>query len=144
MRLLFAGLAALVAVAFAAPSIAQDEKRQRPLPTTKAKPGTIAYCHSLKTASSRSACLKRVSAKAPPRPPPRRPRRKKPKKPATTATAAKQPDVGELLPPSAAPAAAPPGYVDRSAIAAEDHLVFAASLRPPHLGRATWPPILLR
>ena len=31
----------------------------------KPKPGTIAYCNTLKSTSSRSACLKRVQAQAP-------------------------------------------------------------------------------
>ena len=108
MRLLIAGMAALVAVAFTAPSFAQDENAPAPVPTTKPKPGTAAYCQSLKTSSSRSSCLKKVSAKAPPKAAPTTTTAaKKTKKPATTPSAAKQPDVGQLAPPSAAPAPAP-------------------------------------
>ena len=48
-------MAALAAVAFAAPSFAQDEAAApAPVPTAKPKPGTAAYCQSLKT-SSRAA-----------------------------------------------------------------------------------------
>lgn len=64
MRLLLASVATLAAVAFAAPSFAQQETAPTPTPAAKAKPGTTAYCNTLKTASSRSACLKRVHASA--------------------------------------------------------------------------------
>ncbi len=106
MRLLIAGMAALVAVAFAAPSFAQDENAPAPVPTAKPKAGTAAYCQSLKTSSSRSACLKKVSAKATPKAAPTTTTAaKKTKKPATTTPAApKQPDVGQLAPPAYAPA----------------------------------------
>ncbi len=107
MRLLIAGMAALVAVAFAAPSFAQDENSPAPapVPTAKPKAGTAAYCQSLKTSSSRSSCLKKVSAKATPKAPASTTAAKKTKKPATTTPAApKQPDVGQLAPPAAAPA----------------------------------------
>ena len=86
MRLLIASLAALAAVAFAAPSYAQtqdDSRAPAPVPTAKPKPGTAAYCQSLKTSSSRSSCLKKVSAaprpRRPRRPPPRR--RRRPRRP---------------------------------------------------------------
>ena len=53
MRLLIASLAALAAVAFAAPSYAQTQDDSSPapapVPTAKPKPGTAAYCQSLKT-----------------------------------------------------------------------------------------------
>jgi hypothetical protein len=108
MRLLIAGMAALVAVAFAAPSFAQDENAPAPVPTAKPKAGTAAYCQSLKTSSSRSACLKKVSAKATPKAAPTTTTAaKKAKKPATTTPATpKQPDVGQLAPPAYAPAPA--------------------------------------
>ena len=108
MRLLIAGMAALVAVAFAAPSFAQDENAPAPVPTAKPKAGTAAYCQSLKTSSSRSACLKKVSAKATPKAAPTATTTaKKTKKPATTTpTTPKQPDVGQLAPPAHAPAPA--------------------------------------
>jgi len=108
MRLLIASVAALVAVAFAAPSFAQDETPAAPVPTTKPKPGTSAYCQTLKSASSRSACLKKVSATAKTAPATKTAKAKA-KKPAPTATP-KQPDSAQL-PPAAAPAAAPAGTV---------------------------------
>jgi hypothetical protein len=69
MRLLIAGIAALAAVSFAAPSFAQDAvapaPAATPTPVTKPKPGTAAYCNSLKSSTQRSSCLKRVqTAKA--------------------------------------------------------------------------------
>jgi hypothetical protein len=109
MRLLIAGMAALVAVAFAAPSFAQDENAPAPVPTTKPKAGTAAYCQSLKTSSSRSSCLKKVSAKATPKAAPTTTTAaKKTKKPAATPAAAKQPDVGQLSTPAYTPAAPAP------------------------------------
>lgn len=109
MRLLFASVAALLVVAFAAPSFAQDET-PAPVPTTKPKPGTSAYCQTLKSASSRSACLKKATAaKAPAKATTKTASKAKAKKPATTA-APKQPDSAQL-PPAAAPAAAPAGTV---------------------------------
>ena len=65
MRLMFASLTVLAAVAIAAPSHAQQEVPATPTPIAKPKPGTAAYCNTLKSASSRSACLKRVHAQAP-------------------------------------------------------------------------------
>ncbi len=107
MRLLLASVAALVAVAFAAPSFAQDETPPAPVPTAKPKPGTSAYCQTLKTSSSRSACLKKVSAQ--PKAAPTKTARAKTKKPTATATP-KQPDSAQL-PPAAAPTSAPSGTV---------------------------------
>jgi hypothetical protein len=108
MRLLIASAAALVAVAFAAPSFAQDDTSAAPVPTTKPKPGTSAYCQTLKSASSRSTCLKKVSASAKTAPATKTAKAKT-KKPTAT-TAPKQPDLGQL-PPAAAPAATPTGTV---------------------------------
>ena len=110
MRLLIASMAALAAVAFAAPSYAQtpEEAAPAPVPTAKPKAGTAAYCQSLKTSSSRSACLKKVSAKSAPKAPATTTAAKKTKKTTTTPAAPKQPDVGQLAPPAAAPAAAAP------------------------------------
>ena len=64
MRLLLASVATLAAVALAAPSYGQSEAAPTPTPIAKPKPGTTAYCNTLKSASSRSACLKRVQASA--------------------------------------------------------------------------------
>ena len=67
MRLLIAGIAALAAVSFAAPSFAQEATdtapaaTPAPTPAVKhSKPGTSAYCNSLKSSSQRSSCLKRI------------------------------------------------------------------------------------
>lgn len=110
MRLLIASMAALAAVAFAAPSYAQTPEDSSPapapVPTAKPKAGTAAYCQSLKTSSSRSACLKKVSATKTTK---ATTTAKKTKKTTTTPAAPKQPDVGQLsVPPAAAPAAATP------------------------------------
>ena len=114
MRLLIAGVAALAAVAFAAPSSAQDEIAPTPGPTapvpaTKAKPGTTAYCQTLKTSTSRSACMKKLHAQVTPKAAPTTTKKKTKK----TTTTTSQPEVGQLSPPPAAsspaPAAAPTG-----------------------------------
>ncbi|WP_439610218.1 hypothetical protein [Reyranella sp.] len=104
MRLLIASMAALAAVAFAAPSFAQDETMPAPTssPTAKPKAGTTAAsCNKIKSSSQRSACLKKVQvAKAQPA--------KKTKKPTATPAAPKSPDVGQLNAPTSAPTAAAP------------------------------------
>ncbi len=104
MRLLIASAAALVAVAFAAPSFAQDDAPPAAAPTAKPKPGTSAHCQTLKSASSRSACMKKVSAQPKAAPTKTAKAKAKAKKPTTTA-APKQPDSAQL-PPAAAPAPA--------------------------------------
>src|SRR5690348_8460784 len=63
MRLLLASLATLAAVALAAPAFAQDSAPAT-TPIAKPKPGTAAYCNTLKSATSKSSCLKRVHAQA--------------------------------------------------------------------------------
>src|SRR5215475_11678306 len=113
MRLLIASMAALAAVAFAAPSYAQtpddSTTAPAPVPTAKPKPGTAAYCQSLKTSSSRSSCLKKVSTGSKATTTKATASAKKSKKGTTTPSAPKQPDVGQLgTPPAAAPAAAMP------------------------------------
>ena len=113
MRLLIASIAALAAVAFAAPSYAQTQEESSPapapVPTAKPKAGTAAYCQSLKTASSRSACLKKVSATKSKSTTKATTTAKKTKKTKTPPAAPKQPDVGQLsVPPAVAPAAATP------------------------------------
>ena len=101
MRLLIASMAALAAVAFAAPSFAQDETMPAPTssPTAKPKAGTTAAsCNKIKSSSQRSACLKKVHvAKAP----------KKTKKTTTTPAAPKSPEMGQLQSPPPAAAANP-------------------------------------
>ena len=89
MRLLIASMAALAAVAFAAPSFAQTEEpatapAPAPVPATKAKPGTTAYCQTLKSSTSRSACMKKLHAQATPKAAPTT--KKKTKKTTTAAT----------------------------------------------------------
>jgi hypothetical protein len=106
MRLLFASMAALAALAFAAPSFAQTEDPSAapaPVPTTKPKPGTTAYCQTLKSSTSRSACMKKLHAQATPKAAPTTTKKKTKK--ATTATS--QPEVGQLSPPPAASSPAP-------------------------------------
>jgi hypothetical protein len=106
MRLLIAGMAALAALAFAAPTLAQTEEPSAapaPVPTTKPKPGTTAYCQTLKTSTSRSACMKKLHAQATPKAAPTTTKKKTKK----TTTAATQPEVGQLAPPSAASSPAP-------------------------------------
>ena len=99
MRLLIASMAALAAVAFAAPSFAQDETMPAPTAKPKASP-SAASCNKIKSSSQRSACLKKVQvAKAQPA--------KKTKKPTATPAAPKSPDVGQLNAPAAPTAAAP-------------------------------------
>jgi len=111
MRLLIASMAALAALAFVAPSFAQTEEPSAapaPVPTTKPKPGTTAYCQTLKSSTSRSACMKKLHAQATPKAAPATTTKKKTKKTTTTAS---QPEVGQLSPPPAtsAPAPAPTG-----------------------------------
>ena len=109
MRLLIASMAALAALAFAAPSFAQTEEPSAapaPVPTTKPKPGTTAYCQTLKSSTSRSACMKKLHAQATPKAAPATTTKKKTKK--TTPTAS-QPEVGQLSPPPATSAPAPTG-----------------------------------
>ena len=111
MRLLIASMAALAALAFAAPSFAQTEEPSAapaPVPTTKPKPSTTAYCQTLKSSTSRSACMKKLHAQATPKAAPATTTKKKTKKTTTTAS---QPEVGQLSPPPAtsAPAPAPTG-----------------------------------
>jgi hypothetical protein len=112
MRLLIASMAALAALAFAAPSFAQTEEPSAapaPVPTTKPKPGTTAYCQTLKSSTSRGACMKKLHAQATPKAAPATTTTKKKTK--KTTTTASQPEVGQLSPPPAAssPAPAPTG-----------------------------------
>jgi hypothetical protein len=105
MRLLLASVATLAAVAFAAPAFAQDSApAATPTPLAKPKPGTAAYCNTLKSASSKSACLKRVHAQA-----------STPKAPTTSTThkKAKKPEApkptdssAQFAPPAASPSSA--------------------------------------
>ena len=106
MRLLIASMAALAALAFAAPSFAQTEDPSAapaPVPTTKPKPGTTAYCQTLKSSTSRSACMKKLHAQATPKAAPTTTKKKTKK----TTTATSQPEVGQLSPPPAASSPAP-------------------------------------
>jgi hypothetical protein len=89
MRIMFAGLAAVAALAFTVPASAQE--------TPAPKQGTAAHCKTLKTASARNACLKRVQAQAKTKP--------------TTTAKAKAKTTPKAAPSAAKPettAAAPP------------------------------------
>jgi hypothetical protein len=100
MRLLIASVAALAAVAFAAPSFAQETTAPAPAPAAKPKPGTSAYCNTLKSSSSKSSCLKKVHANA--KAPSHKTKAKKVEPPKTDTSAQYTPP-----PPSATPAQAP-------------------------------------
>lgn len=101
MRLLLASVAALAAVTFAAPAFAQEEQ-STPTPVTKPKPGTAAYCNTLKSTTSKNACLKRVHAQATPKKPPATTSKSKTKKLSPPADTAAQ-----LNAPASTPAATP-------------------------------------
>ncbi|MBV8393934.1 MAG: hypothetical protein JOY81_12200 [Alphaproteobacteria bacterium] len=68
MRILIASLMAVTAVAFAAPSFAQEATPPTtltpPAKTAKPRAGTAAYCNTLKTESAKASCLKRVQTAA--------------------------------------------------------------------------------
>ena len=96
MRLLLASLAAVAAVAFAAPSFAQDTPLA-PTPTTKPvkhRTATASSCSALKSQSAKAACLKRAHAHA-----------AKPHK--TTKKVAKSSTASQPLPAESMPAAQP-------------------------------------
>ena len=97
MRLLIASAVAFAAVAFAAPSFAQETVAPAPAPSAKPKPGTTAYCNTLKSSTSKASCLKRVHASV------KAPHKAKAKKvdPAKTDTSA------QYAPPPATPAQVP-------------------------------------
>lgn len=97
MRLLLASMAAFAAVAFAAPSFAQEAAAPAPTPSAKPKPGTSAYCNTLKSSTSKSSCLKRVQASA------KAPHKAKAKKVDPTKTDSS----AQYTPPAATPAQTP-------------------------------------
>jgi hypothetical protein len=103
MRLLLALVAALAAVTLAVPSVAQEAPATpTPTPAAKPKPGTAAYCNTLKSATSKNACLKRVHAQATPAKAPAATTKTKAKKltpPADTSA--------QLAAPASTPAATP-------------------------------------
>ena len=91
MRLLFASLAAMAAVAFAAPSFAQDTP---PAPTPAVKHVKHkTSCSSLKSQSAKASCLKRVHAHA------------KPHKTTKKRVASKAPPPSRSMPAESEPAA---------------------------------------
>lgn len=102
MRLMLACAAAVAAVAFAAPSFAQEAAPAAAPMTapTKPKVGTTAYCNSLKSTSSKAACLKRLHASAAK---PASVRKAKGKKPATDAMAAPKETSAQYSAPAVAP-----------------------------------------
>jgi hypothetical protein len=102
MRLLLASVAALAAITLAAPSFAQEAAAApTPTPLGKPKPGTVAYCNTLKPATSKSACLKRVHAQATPKAPASTTSKSKAKK----LDAPKTDTSAQMTPPTPAPAA---------------------------------------
>jgi len=107
MRLLIAGIAALAAVSFAVPSFAQDETAPAPAatptPVAKPKPGTSAYCSSLKSSTQRSSCLKRIQTAKATKP------HTKTKKPASATPAAAATSADSSAQAPAAPMSAPSG-----------------------------------
>ena len=74
-----------------------------PVHTGPPKPGTTAYCQTLKSSTSRSACMKKLHAQATPKAAPTTTKKKTKK----TTTATSQPEVGQLSPPPAASSPAP-------------------------------------
>ncbi|MBN9086105.1 MAG: hypothetical protein J0J01_04275 [Reyranella sp.] len=106
MRLLLASVATLAAVALAVPAFAQEAApatTPTPMTTAKPKPGTAAYCNTLKSSTSKSSCLKRVHASAKSTKAPATTTHKKAKKleaPKSTDTSA------QLTPPAASPSSA--------------------------------------
>ena len=108
MRLLLASVATLAAVALAVPASAQ-ESAPTPTPIAKPKPGTAAYCNTLKSASSKSACLKRVHAQAAtPKAPTASTTHKKPKK----LEAPKPADTSASMAPAPAAGPTPPQTIN--------------------------------
>ena len=116
MRIMLAGALVVAAFAFAAPSFAQQEdpaatpptQAPAPVPQTKTKPGTVAYCQTLKTSSSRNSCLKKVHAQASSSKATSTTTAKKTtKKPSSLPAVAKTPpDAAQASPPMTAPSAA--------------------------------------
>jgi hypothetical protein len=109
MRILIASLIAVTAVAFAAPSFAQEATPPAPIPAAKsAKPhaGTAAYCNTLKSQSAKASCLKRVQTAS-------ATKTHKTKKPAA------KPDTSAQLsaPVSAAPAPVTPSATQQGSVA---------------------------
>ncbi len=100
MRLLIACAAAVAAVAFAAPSFAQEAAPMAP--TAKPKVSTAASCNKLKSTTAKTACLKRVHASAakPVAAPTRKAKAKK--TPADPTMAAPRDTSAQLVPPAAA------------------------------------------
>jgi hypothetical protein len=100
MRFALTALAAtaILAVAFTTTARAQQDPALDPTPVTKPKPGTTAYCNSLKSTSAKTSCLKKVNAQAKAGPP------ATPKTPAatkkTTTKPAPKPDTTAAAPPS--------------------------------------------
>ena len=103
MRLMLASIVALAAVALAAPSFAQ-EAAPTPTPSVKPKPGTTAYCNTLKSSTSKSSCLKKVHAQASTKAPSHK---AKPKK----LDATKSDTSAQLTPPAVPASPSPPQTV---------------------------------
>ena len=135
MRFMIACLAAVAAVAFAAPSFAQEAAPTTPTPIAKPKVGTTAYCNSLKTTSSKTACLKRLPGLG--RRPPATPHHHGAKVKASQRPRLHGGAEGDFRPRPAAAArllqvgaAVPAVDHRRAAAAAEDHLTGASPTVP--------------
>jgi len=100
MRLLLASIAALAVVTLAVPAIAQ-ETPATPTPTVKPKPGTAAYCNTLKSTTAKNSCLKRVHAQATPTKIPPATTKAKTKKLAPPADTSAQLNTPAATPPAA-------------------------------------------
>ena len=100
MRIMIACVAAVAALAFAAPSFAQEAAPAAPI--GKPKVGTTAYCNNLKTTSAKASCLKRVHASAAKPAVPTPTRKAKAKKPATDTLAAAPRETAAMRAPSPA------------------------------------------
>lgn len=95
MRIMIAGLAAVAAMAFTLPVSAQE---------ATPKKGTAAHCKTLKTASARTTCLKRIQAQAKSAPTTKAKAKTKAKPKTAPAAAAKTEATAAAPPPAAAPA----------------------------------------
>lgn len=107
MRALLASLFAVAAMAFAAPSFAQQELPPETAPVPAAKGKSTAHCNKLKSADAKASCLKRMqTAKVTPA---AKTTKKAAKRP-PTAAAVSRPNATAAAPATAMPA--PAGKVD--------------------------------
>lgn len=113
MRFALTALAAtaILAVAFTTTARAQQDPALDPAPVAKPKPGTAAYCQTMKTQSSKSACLKKLNTQAkatPPATPKAAPAKKTTTKPAPKADTTASVPTTAAPPPPASTVVVPP------------------------------------